>query len=58
MTPMLGSNWLERDRTLGPSELDGTNEIVVELLPGGNLPSRGNLSGGYRPGNPETEERR
>jgi MFS family permease len=58
MTPMLGSNWLERDRTLGPSELDGTNDIVVELLPGGNLPPRGNLSGGYRPGNPETEERR
>lgn len=58
MAPLLGSNWLQRDRKLGPSELDGHNEIVVELLPGGNLPARGNLSGGHRPGNPETKERR
>ncbi|MGN6275996.1 MAG: MFS transporter [Solirubrobacterales bacterium] len=58
MAPLLGSNWLDRDGNSGPAELDGTNDIVVELLPGGNRPARGNLPGGHRPGNPETEERR
>ncbi|MGN6216167.1 MAG: MFS transporter [Solirubrobacterales bacterium] len=47
VAPSLGSNWLKRENKLGPSELDEHSDIVVELLPGG-----------YRPGNPKTEERR
>jgi MFS family permease len=35
MAPLLGSEWLDRDDNSGPTALDGTNEIVVELLPGG-----------------------
>lgn len=38
MAPLLGSNWLKRTGNLGPKALDDTNEIVVELLPGGRLP--------------------
>lgn len=43
MAPILGANWLERDENSGPTSLDGTNDVVVELLPGG-------------PGKPELEE--
>ncbi|MGN6254458.1 MAG: MFS transporter [Solirubrobacterales bacterium] len=43
MAPLLGSKWLQRDGNSGPTALDDTNEIVVELLPGG-------------PGKPELEE--
>jgi MFS family permease len=38
MAPILGANWLKGGGTLGPNQLDDTNEIVVELLPGGHLP--------------------
>ncbi|MGN6663673.1 MAG: MFS transporter [Solirubrobacterales bacterium] len=35
MAPLLGSKWLQRDGNSGPTALDDTNDIVVELLPGG-----------------------
>lgn len=38
MAPLLGSNWLKRAGNHGPKALDDTNEIVVELLPGGRVP--------------------
>jgi MFS family permease len=50
MAPLLGSKWLNQGDS-GPRALDGTNDIVVELLPGGVLP------GGIT-GNPESEEER
>jgi len=50
MAPLLGPKWLSRG-DLGPKALDDTNDIVVELLPGGALP-RGIT------GNPEAEEER
>jgi MFS family permease len=33
-TPILGGNWPERGATSGSAELDGGNDVVVELLPG------------------------
>lgn len=32
--PMLGGKWLERAATPGSSQLDGGNDVVLELLPG------------------------
>jgi MFS family permease len=34
VTPILGSNWLERSATSGSNELDGSNDVVLELIPG------------------------
>ncbi|MGN6556403.1 MAG: MFS transporter [Solirubrobacterales bacterium] len=34
MAPMLGANWLERDKNAGPYALDGRDDVVVELIPG------------------------
>lgn len=45
MAPILGSAWSERDE-IPAAELDGHNDVVVELLPGGI------------PGKPSTEEGR
>jgi MFS family permease len=33
-TPLLGSKWPERVTTFGSNELDGTNDVVLELIPG------------------------
>lgn len=49
MAPLLGSNWLKRAGNLGPKALDDTNDVVVELLPGGYLP--GGIAG--KPGSGE-----
>jgi MFS family permease len=46
MAPLLGANWLEREGDLGPTALDGYDDVVVELLPGGI------------PGHSDPEERR
>jgi MFS family permease len=34
VTPILGGNWPERLATSGSNELDGDNDVVLELLPG------------------------
>jgi MFS family permease len=34
VTPILGGNWPERLATSGSNQLDGDNDIVLELLPG------------------------
>jgi MFS family permease len=34
MTPILGANWPERGASSGSYELDGGNDVVLELLPG------------------------
>jgi MFS family permease len=34
MAPLLGRNWVERSKNLGPSVLDGHDDVVVELIPG------------------------
>lgn len=34
VTPMLGGKWPERIATSGSNELDGGNEVVLELIPG------------------------
>jgi MFS family permease len=34
VTPVLGSNWPERSAISGSNELDGSNDVVLELLPG------------------------
>jgi MFS family permease len=34
VTPILGGNWPERIATSGSNELDGGNDVVLELLPG------------------------
>lgn len=44
MAPVLGANWLEREGNAGPYALDGQDDVVVELIPGGN------------PGNSDPEE--
>ncbi|HET7511036.1 MAG TPA: MFS transporter, partial [Solirubrobacterales bacterium] len=49
MAPLLGSNWLMQAGNLGPKALDDTNDVVVELLPGGYLP--GGIAG--KPGSEE-----
>ncbi len=36
--PILGSKWPERLASLGSNELDGGNEIVLELIPGSRAP--------------------
>jgi MFS family permease len=37
VAPILGSNWSERTVTHGSSELDGGNDVVLELIPAGLL---------------------
>jgi MFS family permease len=44
MAPVLGANWLEREGNAGPYALDGQDDVVVELIPGGH------------PGNSDPEE--
>lgn len=39
-TPILGSKWPERLATPGADELDGRNEIVLELIPGSRSPTQ------------------
>ncbi|MCW2989024.1 MAG: transporter [Solirubrobacterales bacterium] len=34
VTPVLGSNWPERTATSGSNELDGSDDVVLELIPG------------------------
>jgi MFS family permease len=34
VTPILGNNWPERTATSGSYELDGSNDVVLELIPG------------------------
>ncbi|HSC20384.1 MAG TPA: MFS transporter, partial [Solirubrobacterales bacterium] len=44
MAPILGPNWLEREGNPDANALDGRDDVVVELIPGGI------------PGKPSTEE--
>lgn len=44
MAPILGANWLKRDKSFDATALDARDEVVVELIPGGI------------PGKPSTEE--
>jgi len=44
MAPILGADWLERDGGFDANALDGRDDVVVELIPGGI------------PGKPSTEE--
>lgn len=44
MAPILGANWLERGKNSAATALDGREDVVVELIPGG------------MPGKPSTEE--
>jgi MFS family permease len=46
MAPLLGSDWLEGDKSPEGNWLDGQDDVVLELIPGAN------------PGNPYLEERR
>lgn len=44
MAPILGANWLEHGKSFSATALDGREDVVVELIPGGI------------PGKPTTEE--
>jgi MFS family permease len=46
MAPLLGAKWPKRNAMLDSSTLDGQDEVVLELIPGGTL------------GNPKSEEGR
>lgn len=35
MAPILGANWLEREKNSDVTALDGRDDVVVELIPGG-----------------------
>lgn len=41
VTPILGGNWSERIATSDSNELDGGNDVVLELIPGSRLAQSG-----------------